>query len=113
MEMRAMRVGKRPLQGTKALVTMAMSRSRGLWMIRHPMTPQALHPNPMHIVKLCLPWAPAFWKKLAEDIIKAQNIDFKALKEKAADADQLRGEYTKILDKTLREIFKSLYGVTI
>jgi hypothetical protein len=57
--------------------------------------------------------SPAFWKKLAEDIIKAQNIDFKALKEKAADADQLRGEYTKILDKTLREIFKSLYGVTI
>ena len=57
--------------------------------------------------------SPAFWKTLAEQAIKAQNIDFKALKEKAADADQLRGEYTKILDKTLRDIFKSLYGVTI
>ena len=57
--------------------------------------------------------SPAFWKTLAEQTIKAQNIDFKALKEKADDADQLRGEYTKILDKTLREIFKSLYGVTI
>ena len=57
--------------------------------------------------------SPAFWKTLAEETIKSQNIDFKSLKEKAADADQLRGEYTKIIDKTLREIFKSLYGVTI
>ena len=58
-----MRVGKRPLQGTKALVRMAMSRSRGLWMIRQPMTPQALHPRPMHMVRACRPWAPARWKK--------------------------------------------------
>ena len=62
-EIRAMRVGKRPLQGMKALVRMAMSRSRGLWMIRQPMTPQALHPRPMHIVRACRPWAPERWKK--------------------------------------------------
>ena len=62
-----MRVGKRPLQGTKALVRMAMSRSRGLSMIRQPVTPQALHPNPMHMVRLWRPWAPAprkAWSRL-------------------------------------------------
>ena len=63
MAISAVRVGRRPLQGMKALVRMAMSRSRGLWMIRHPMTPQALHPSPMHMVRLCRPWAPAFRKK--------------------------------------------------
>ena len=58
-----MRVGKRPLQGTKALVRIAMSRSRGLWVIRQPMMPQALHPSPMHMVRACRPCAPARWKK--------------------------------------------------
>lgn len=42
-------VGKRPLQGTKLLVRMAMRRSLGESMIRHPVTPAALHPNPMHM----------------------------------------------------------------
>ena len=32
-------VGKRPLQGTRALVSMAISRSRGLSMMRQPVTP--------------------------------------------------------------------------
>ena len=41
--------GKRPLHGAKALVSMAISRSRGESMMRQPVTPQALHPNPMHM----------------------------------------------------------------
>lgn len=57
--------------------------------------------------------SPAFWKQLAADTIKKQDIDFKALKEKASDADQLRGEYAKILDNVLRSIFKDLYNVAI
>ena len=45
----AISVGNRPLQGTKLLVKMAISRSRGDSMIRQPITPQALHPNPIQI----------------------------------------------------------------
>ncbi len=48
-EIKAMSVGKRPLQGTKALVRMAINRSRLESMIRHPTTPAALHPNPIHM----------------------------------------------------------------
>ena len=40
-------VGNRPLQGTKLLVRIAISRSRGESIIRHPVTPQALQPNPI------------------------------------------------------------------
>ena len=47
--------GKRPLQGTKLLVSIAIIRSRGESIILHPVTPTALHPKPMHIVKACLP----------------------------------------------------------
>ena len=43
-------VGNRPLQGTKLFVTAAISRSRGESIIRHPVTPAALHPNPMHML---------------------------------------------------------------
>ena len=51
----AIRVGNLPLQGTKLLVSMAMRRSLGDSMIRQPVTPQALHPKPMHIVSDCFP----------------------------------------------------------
>ena len=37
------------MQGTRLFVRIAISRSRGLSMMRHPMTPAALHPNPMHM----------------------------------------------------------------
>ena len=47
MVMMAMRVGNRPLQGTKLLVMMAISRSRGESMIRQPTTPAALQPKPI------------------------------------------------------------------
>ena len=53
---------KRPLQGTKLLVTVAMSRSRGDSMMRQPTTPHALHPKPIAMVRDCLPCAPAFLK---------------------------------------------------
>ena len=41
--------GNRPLQGIQTLVRMAMSRSLGESMMRQPVTPAALHPNPMHM----------------------------------------------------------------
>ena len=49
--------GKRPLHGTKLFVSIASRRSRGESIIRHPTTPAALHPSPMHIVSACLPQA--------------------------------------------------------
>ena len=53
----AISVGKRPLQGTKQFVNMAMRRSRGESMMRQPVTPQALQPKPIIIVRHCLPHA--------------------------------------------------------
>lgn len=50
MEIMAIRVGNLPLQGTKLLVIMAMSRSLGESMMRQPTMPAALHPNPIHMV---------------------------------------------------------------
>ena len=49
--------GNLPLQGTKLLVKIAISRSRGESIILHPTTPAALHPNPIHIVRACFPQA--------------------------------------------------------
>jgi len=51
-------VGKRPLQGTKLFVRMAISRSRGESITRVAVTPAALQPKPIAIVSACLPWAP-------------------------------------------------------
>ena len=51
----AIRVGKRPLHGTKLFVRIASSRSRFESIILHPTTPAALQPNPIHIVSACLP----------------------------------------------------------
>jgi len=51
MALIAIRVGKRPLQGTKTLVIVAINLSLGESMILQPITPAALHPNPMHMVK--------------------------------------------------------------
>ncbi len=53
----AIKVGNLPLQGTKLFVSMASSRSLGESMMRQPMTPAALQPNPMHMVSACLPQA--------------------------------------------------------
>lgn len=44
-------VGNLPLQGTKLFVSIASSLSRGESMIRHPTTPAALHPNPIHMLE--------------------------------------------------------------
>ena len=62
---RMIRVGKRPLQGIKLFVKMAMSRSLGDSMIRQEITPAALQPKPMLMVRDCLPWAPARRKNLS------------------------------------------------
>ena len=53
----AISVGKRPLQGTNTFVKIAINLSRGESIILQPVTPQALHPNPIHIVSACLPHA--------------------------------------------------------
>ena len=58
MAIRLIMVGKRPLQGTKLLVRMAMSRSRGLSMMRQPVTPAALQPGPCTwVVHFRMPFA--------------------------------------------------------
>ena len=49
------KVGKRPLQGTKLLVRMAINRSRGELITRVATTPAALQPNPIAMVRDCLP----------------------------------------------------------
>ena len=56
-------VGNLPLQGTKLLVRMAMMRSLGESMILHPVTPTALQPKPIHIVRACFPQAQHFLKQ--------------------------------------------------
>ena len=48
-------MGKRPLQGTKQLVIIASNRSLFESIILLPVTPTALQPKPMHIVRACLP----------------------------------------------------------
>ena len=50
--------GSLPLQGIKLLVSKAMFRSRGESIIRQPVTPAALQPSPMQVVKACFPQAP-------------------------------------------------------
>ena len=62
MVITAIKIGKRPLQGTKLFVIVAIILSRGESIIRVPTTPATLHPNPIHIVSACLPHAPAFLK---------------------------------------------------
>ena len=47
--------GNLPLQGINAFVSIAISFSLGESIILQPVTPAALHPNPMHIVRACLP----------------------------------------------------------
>ena len=43
-------VGNLPLHGTKLFVSIAISLSLGDSIILHPITPHALHPNPMHML---------------------------------------------------------------
>jgi hypothetical protein len=57
------RMGQRPLQGTRLFVRVAMSRSRGESMMRVATTAAALQPNPIAMVSACLPWAPTRSKR--------------------------------------------------
>ena len=62
IEIMEIMVGKRPLQGTKLLVSIAIIRSLGESMILQPTTPAALQPNPIHMVSACFPQVLAFLK---------------------------------------------------
>ena len=72
-------VGKRPLHGTKLLVMIAINLSRGESIIRVPVTPTALQPNPIHIVSACFPHAWHFenclsnWKAIRGSNPKSSN----------------------------------------
>ena len=50
---RAINVGNRPLQGTKLFVMVAISRSLGESIILQAITPAALQPKPIHMVRAC------------------------------------------------------------
>lgn len=65
IKIKAIRVGNFPLQGMKLLVIIAIRRSLGDSIIRQPITPHALHPSPIHMVRDCLPCAPHFLKLLS------------------------------------------------
>lgn len=58
-------IGNLPLQGIKLFVTVAISLSLGDSIMRQPVTPQALQPIPIAIVRPCLPCAPHFEKNLS------------------------------------------------
>ena len=58
--------GNLPLQGTKLLVRIAINLSLLELIILQPITPAALHPNPIHIVSACLPEEQHFLKHLSK-----------------------------------------------
>ena len=58
-------VGNLPLQGTKAFVRIAIFLSLGESIILQPVTPTALQPMPIHIVRDCLPQLPHLQKGLS------------------------------------------------
>lgn len=60
------KIGKRPLHGTKLFVKIAINYSLGEFIMRVPTIPAALQPNPIHMVKACLPQAPALAKYLSK-----------------------------------------------
>ena len=45
---------------------MAISLSLGESIILQAITPAALHPKPIHMVRACFPWAQALLKKLSK-----------------------------------------------
>ena len=62
---REIRVGNLPLHGTKAFVKIAISLSLFESIILVPVTPTALQPNPIHMVRACFPQAEHFLKHLS------------------------------------------------
>ena len=65
IEIIAISVGNLPLHGENTLVRIAISFSFFDWIILQPITPQALQPYPIHIVRDCFPWAPHFLNTLS------------------------------------------------
>ena len=55
IDIKVIKRGNLPLQGTKELVIMAINLSLGESIILAPITPTALQPNPSIIVSVCLP----------------------------------------------------------
>lgn len=62
IDITAIKNGNRPLQGVKELVIMAMFLSLFESIIRAPVTPIALQPSPIQVVRACLPQALHFSK---------------------------------------------------
>lgn len=58
----AIKNGNLPLQGIKLFVKIDINFSLGESIIRHPTTPAALHPSPIHIVNACFPRTTCFFK---------------------------------------------------
>ena len=57
IDINVIKIGNLPLHGTKLFVKIAINLSLVESIILVPITPHALHPNPIHIVKDCFPWA--------------------------------------------------------
>lgn len=57
MVMTLISAGNLPLHGTKEFVKIAINLSLGESIIRQPVTPAALHPKPIHILRACFPQA--------------------------------------------------------
>ena len=55
IDINAIIAGNLPLQGTRLFVIIPRSLSLGESMIRQPITPAALQPKPIHIVRACFP----------------------------------------------------------
>jgi hypothetical protein len=64
IEISSIRVGNLPLQGIKLFVTAEAIRDFLSAIILQPVTPTALHPSPIHMVRACLPLLPALLKGL-------------------------------------------------
>ena len=60
------KIGNLPLQGTKQFVKIAINLSLFESIILAPVTPTALHPNPIHIVNACFPQALHLLKHLSK-----------------------------------------------
>ena len=58
MDISAISIGYRPVQGMNPLVSAAQVRAFSDSIILQPVTPQALQPTPMHIVSACFPHEP-------------------------------------------------------
>jgi hypothetical protein len=97
----AIRAGSLPLQGIILFVTIAVARSFSDSIILHPVTPQALHPNPIAIVRACFPFVSDFWNILS--ILKAilGNSPPSSISEKRGKNIDIGGSITETIQVTV------------